>query len=115
MVYPKTKPQIVTQAVKTQEEVGGIGGGVPMPNRYSVRFDDPVTTSHRRATEFLGADICGPGFKSVTEVQLASGQPVYVTHNGREMKAAVVKHDFQSQDVILQINEVGKQILAAPL
>ena len=77
-----------------------------MPNRYSIRFDDPASGSVRRATEFLGADICGSGFKSVSEVQLAPGQQVYVTHNGREMKAKVVRHDFESQDVILQINEV---------
>ena len=100
------------QAVKTQEEVG-IGGGLAMPNRYSVRFDDPPISAHvRRATEFLSADICGPGFKSVSEIQLAAGQPVYVTHNGREMKAKVVRHDFESQDVILKINEVGQTSLA---
>jgi len=87
------------QAVKTQED-GGIGGGV-MPNRYSVRFDEPG----RRTTEFLSKDIVGPGFKHVSQVQLEAGQPVFVTHNQREMKGKVVRHDFESQDVILQINE----------
>ena len=88
------------QAVKTQED-GGIGGGV-MPNRYSVRFDDG-----RKTKEFLNNDIVGPGFKSVAEVRLEPGQPVFVTHNQREMKGTVVRHDFETQDVILQINEVS--------
>ena len=95
------------QAVKTSEEDNnGIGGGVPMPNRYSVRFEDPKMMSKRTCSEFLSNDISGPGFKSISEIQLSEGQPVFVTHNGREMRAKVVRHDFDSQDVILQINEV---------
>ena len=92
------------QAMKTQED-GGIGGGV-MPNRYSVRFDDG-----RKVVEFLENDIVGPGFKSVGSVQLQVGQTVYVTHCQREMKGTVVRHDFETQDVILQINEVGLFLL----
>jgi hypothetical protein len=86
------------QAMKTQED-GGIGGGV-MPNRYSVRFDDG-----RRVFEFLEKDIIGPGFESICSVQLQVGQTVYVTHCQREIKGTVVRHDFDTQDVILQINE----------
>ena len=59
-----------------------------------------------RTTEFLAEDICGPGFKSVSEINLVTGQSVYVTHNGRELKGRVVRHDADSHDVILEINEV---------
>ena len=92
------------QAMKTQED-GGIGGSV-MPNRYSVRLDDG-----RKVVEFLENDIVGPGFKSVGSVQLQVGQTVYVTHCQREMRGTVVRHDFETQDVILQINEVGLLLL----
>ena len=88
------------QAMKTQED-GGIGGGV-MPNRYSVRFDDG-----RRVVEFLEKDIIGPGFENISSVQLQVGQIVYVTHCQREIRGTVVRHDFETQDVILQINEVS--------
>lgn len=86
------------QAMKTQED-GGIGGGV-MPNRYSVRFDDG-----RRVVEFLEKDIIGPGFEAIGSVQLQVGQTVYVTHCQREIRGIVVRHDFETQDVIIKINE----------
>ena len=92
------------QAMKTEVD-GGIGGGV-MPNRYSVRFDDG-----RRVVEFLEKDIIGPGFESISSVQLQVGQIIYVTHCQREIKGTVVRHDFDTQDVILQINEVSRNNL----
>ena len=95
------------QAMKTQEAEIGIGGGVPMPNRYSVRFDDVRPSAMGRVVvESLEDDIVGPGFKSINSVQLNVGQTVFVTHCQREMKGIVVRHDFETQDVILQINEV---------
>lgn len=97
------------QAMKTQED-GGIGGGV-MPNRYSVRFDDG-----RRVVEFLEKDIIGPGFEAIGSVQLQVGQTVYVTHCQREIRGIVVRHDFETQDVIIKINEVSKSThLSEPL
>lgn len=76
-----------------------------LSNRYSVRFDET-----RRVIEFLEGDIIGPGFQSVSSVQLQPGQAVYVTHNQREIQAKVIRHDAESQDVLLRINEVTQNI-----
>jgi hypothetical protein len=85
------------QAVKTYEDGGAA-------NRYSVRFEDS-----QRVFEFSERDIVGQGFRSVSDVQLRPGQRVYVTHNQREMRGRVVRHDFDSQDVLLTVdNEVSR-------
>jgi Domain of unknown function (DUF4772) len=60
----------------------------------------------RRVVEFLEADIIGPGFQSVGSINLQPGQVVFVTHNQREMQARVIRHDYETQDVLLRINEV---------
>ena len=73
-----------------------------LSNRYSVRFDES-----RRVVEFLEMDIIGPGFQSVNSVHLQPGQVVFVTHNQREMQARVIRHDSETQDVLLRINEVN--------
>ena len=84
----------VIQAVKTpaNEDI-----------RYSVRFED----APHRVFEFSGSDLVGPGFRSVSDVKLAAGQRVYLTHHQREMQGKVVRHDYESQDVLITIgNEV---------
>ena len=91
------------QAMKTYEDPS-------LSNRYSVRFDES-----RRVVEFLEADIIGPGFQSVGSVQLQPGQVVFVTHNQREMQARVIRHDYETQDVLLRINEVILLVNAAVL
>ena len=91
------------QAMKTYEDPS-------LSNRYSVRFDES-----RRVVEFLEADIIGPGFQSVGSVQLQPGQVVFVTHNQREMQARVIRHDYETQDVLLRINEVILLVTTAVL
>ena len=71
--------------------------------RYSVKFEDT-----KRVFEFSEKVIIGPGFGSVSGVQLLPGQVVFVTLNNREMMAKVVRHDFDSQDVLIKVqNGVG--------
>ena len=72
-----------------------------LSNRYSVRFDES-----RRVVEFLETDIIGPGFQNIISVHLQPGQVVFVTHNQREMMARVIRHDVETQDVLLRISEV---------
>ena len=79
------------QAVKTSEDR-------PLP-RYAVRLEDSL-----RTFEFLEQDLVGPGFKGVNEVQLREGQKVYVTHHQREMPGKVVRHDFDSQEVLITVD-----------
>ena len=86
----------IIQAVKTCEDPS-------LANRFSVRFDDnPLNVS-----EFLDTDLIGPGFKSMTYARLQAGQLVYVTHCQREMAGRVVRHDFDSQDVIITLSDVS--------
>ena len=83
------------QAVKTCEDPS-------LVNRFSVKFDDCNSKA-----EFLETDLVGPGFKPVTSIKLEAGQLVYVTHMQREMAGRVVRHDFDSQDVIITLNDVS--------
>jgi len=83
----------IIQAVKTCEDPS-------LANRFSVRFDETNAKA-----EFLDADLVGPGFKPVTSIKLEAGQLVYVTHMQREMAGKVVRHDFDSQDVIITLND----------
>ena len=73
-----------------------------LANRFSVRFDESSTKA-----EFLDSDLVGPGFKPMTSIKLEAGQLVYVTHMQREMAGRVVRHDFDSQDVIITLNDVS--------
>lgn len=83
----------IIQAVKTCEDPS-------LVNRFSVKFDDLNSKA-----EFLETDLVGPGFKPVTSIKLEAGQLVYVTHMQREMAGRVVRHDFDSQDVIITLND----------
>ena len=91
----------IIQAVKTCEDPS-------LANRFSVRFDDETF----KVAEFLEHDLIGPGFKSVTAVHLQAGQLVFVTHAQREMAGRVIRHDFETQDVIIALNDVSKTLLA---
>ncbi|TRY72767.1 hypothetical protein TCAL_00186 [Tigriopus californicus] len=79
------------QAVKTPE-------GSLSDARYAVKFEET-----KRVFEFCENDILGPGFESVTSKHLLPGQVVFVTHNNREMCGKVVRHDVESQDVLVKV------------
>ena len=86
------------QAVKTCEDPS-------LANRFSVRLDSG------RVVELLDSDLVGPGFKPVASVKLMPGQLVFVTHLQREMAGKVVRHDFESQDVIINLNDVSIKVI----
>ena len=83
------------QAVKSYEDSA-------VDKRYSVKFEDT-----KRVFEFSEKVIIGPGFGSVSGVQLLPGQVVFVTLNNREMMGKVVRHDFDSQDVLIKVQNGG--------
>lgn len=83
------------QAVKSYEDSS-------VDKRYSVKFEDT-----KRVFEFSEKVIIGPGFGSVSGVQLLPGQVVFVTLNNREMMGKVVRHDFESQDVLIKVQNGG--------
>ena len=86
----------IIQAVKTCEDPS-------LPNRFSVRFENRLDN---KVSEFLETDLIGPGFRSINTVQLCAGQTVYVTHCQRELAGLVVRHDKETQDVIITTTEV---------
>ena len=48
-------------------------------------------------------EIVGPGFASVSSVQLSCGQPVYIWHNSREVEAIVVKNRAEFNEILVRI------------
>ncbi len=92
------------QAVKTSDATGAAS--------YSVRLEESG-----RAFEFAPRDVVGHGFRAPSEVHLPRGQRCFVTHNNREVEARVARHDLESQDVLLTIdngnsaNEVSVLVL----
>lgn len=78
------------------------------PNtRYTVRFDGGKSTC-----EYRDAELIGPGFRGMTGVRLQPGQRVFLTHNGREVRADVITHDHDTDELRVQIlgptSEVSK-------
>ncbi|XP_053600784.1 zinc finger protein 395 [Plodia interpunctella] len=70
------------------------------PNtRYTVRFDGGKSTREYRDVELIG-----PGFRGMAGVRLRPGQRVYLTYNGREVRADVVSHDHHSDEVNVQVH-----------
>lgn len=89
--YPAT-----IQAVKTYED--RIHG-----NRYTVRFDNS-----RKVSEFLEAELIGPGFGGVGGLQgLLPGQRVYITHLGREMEGTIMQHDRTGDEAVVNLAVSG--------
>ena len=85
-------------AIKTSEGAG-------IEPRYSVKLEES-----KRVFEFCERDVVGPGFGSVTGKHLLEGQLVYITFNNREMSGRVVRHDVDSQDVLVNIGGAGSEV-----
>ncbi|KAG8230952.1 hypothetical protein J437_LFUL010838 [Ladona fulva] len=79
----------VIHAVRTTAPAGTSSG--PGENRYSVRFDSSPPPRRVHPREFRDSEIVGPGFRSVTNVRLRSGQKVFLTYNGREVAGRVLE------------------------
>jgi len=74
---------------------------------YTVRFEDG------HSANFFEKDIIGPGFQNIVIAKLVEGQKVYLTHNGREVRGIVNKHDNFTDDVTVSIQHpaVGNRTL----
>ncbi|CAK1599918.1 unnamed protein product [Parnassius mnemosyne] len=70
------------------------------PNtRYTVRFD-----GGKVSREYRDAELIGPGFRGLTGVRLQPGQRVFLTHNGREVRADVLCHDHETDELRVQVH-----------
>ncbi|KAF2881365.1 hypothetical protein ILUMI_24808 [Ignelater luminosus] len=78
------------------------------PNtRYSVRFDSRQGNLGRTTAEFREVDLIGPGFRSITGIELVAGQKAFVTYNGREVCGEVLNHNLENDEVIISIYPPG--------
>ncbi|CAG9782951.1 unnamed protein product [Diatraea saccharalis] len=76
------------------------------PNtRYTVRFDGGKITR-----EYRDAELIGPGFRGMTGVRLQPGQRVYLTYNGREVRADVQTHDHISDELRVLVHAPGAEV-----
>lgn len=102
----------VIQAVKTPASHFENNNCINLtPNtRYTVRFDIRKGFIGRSSAEFLEADLIGPGFKSIHGIELLEGQRVFVTFNGREVGGTVNEHNFETDDVIINICPPGAEV-----
>lgn len=76
------------------------------PNtRYSVRFEGGLGVR-----EFRDADLIGPGFRGLGGVKLRPRQRVYLTYNGREVRADVVSHDADSDELAVRVHAPGNEV-----
>lgn len=76
------------------------------PNtRYTVRFDGGKITR-----EYRDAELIGPGFRSMTGVRLQLGQRVFLTHNGREVRADVISHDHETDEMRVKIHAPSSEV-----
>ncbi|XP_050295551.1 zinc finger protein 395 [Anthonomus grandis grandis] len=101
----------VIQAVKTPASVDNNTNCINLtPNtRYTVRFDSRQGTLGRTTAEFFECDLIGPGFRSVLGVELVPQQKCFVTFNGREVCGEVIKHNIETDEVIIKIHPTGTE------
>lgn len=77
------------------------------PNtRYTVRFDGGKITR-----EYRDAELIGPGFRGLTGVRLNPGQRVYLTYNGREVRADVLEHDYETDELRVQVHTPAAEVI----
>ncbi|VVC97185.1 unnamed protein product [Leptidea sinapis] len=70
------------------------------PNtRYTVRFD-----GGKIVREYRDVELIGPGFRGMTGVCLKAGQRVFLTYNGREVRADVIEHNHETDELRVQVH-----------
>jgi hypothetical protein len=62
-----------------------------------------VLISNGQSQTYTEKDIIGPGFQTINNLHLHAGQPVFVTHNGREVNGQVLRHDNINDEVYISI------------
>jgi hypothetical protein len=105
-------------AVKTPQASAGAESSTLPPAKnvtpktlYSVRFDVvPGGCPPSPSVEYADRDLIGPGFGSVTSARLVPGQKVYLTYNGREVRAEVTEHRQHLDEVDVVIAPNGQEV-----
>lgn len=76
-----------------------VGDGISGP-RYSVRFDGT-----KYVAEFGPNDIVGPGFQSVSDIELLPGQNIHFTHNGRDTQGVILQSRPDLDEIWIEIKQ----------
>lgn len=103
----------VIQAVKTPAHFAENTNCINLtPNtRYSVKFDLKSAVSSRGYREYRECELVGPGFRTISGVQLLGGQKVYLTFNGREVSGEVIVHQQANDEVIISAFPPGHEVI----
>lgn len=95
------------QAVKTPSSFPENNNCINLtPNtRYTVRFE-----GGKMIREYRDVELIGPGFRGMTGVRLQPGQRVFLTYNGREVRADVLHHDHDSDELRVQVHAPAAEV-----
>lgn len=111
----------VIQAVKTPASHRDNNNSINLTpdTKYSVRFDSKQDMSglgygtgqtRRLVKEYRENELIGPGFQSIVGIELRPGQKVFLTLNGRESAAEVLKHDVEKDEVTVRLPPIGPEV-----
>lgn len=100
----------VIQAVKTPAENSNNCINITPNTRYTVKFDLKSAVPTKGYREYLECDLIGPGFRSISGVNLLSGQKVYITFNGREVSGEVIVHEQATDEVVISLLPPGHEV-----
>lgn len=103
----------VIQAVKTPAHFAENTNCINLtPNtRYTVKFDLKNAVPARGYRECRESELVGPGFRSITGLQLLSGQKVFLTFNGREVSGEVLAHQQTNDEVLITAYPPGHEVI----
>lgn len=103
----------VIQAVKTPGNFAENSNCINLtPNtRYTVKFDLKSAVPARGFREYRDCDLIGPGFRSISGVNLQNGQKVYLTFNGREVSGEVMVHHQANDEVVITAFPPGHEVI----
>lgn len=102
----------VIQAVKTPATFAENTNCINLTphTRYTVKFDLKSAVPPKGYREYRECDLIGPGFRSISGVQLLNGQRVYITFNGREVSGEVVVHQQTTDEVVISALPPGHEV-----
>lgn len=84
------------------------------PNtKYTVRFDNKHEINIKYSglkKEYREGELIGPGFRTIMDVSLKTGQKIFITYNGRECAGEVITHDITKDEVTVLLKPIGHEV-----
>lgn len=79
-------------------------------NNCGINNNNNNNIGRNTTAEFMSCHLFGPGFRPILDIELVKGQKVYVTYNGREVCGDVIKHNLNTDEVIINICPPGAEV-----